>query len=403
MKIILANAAINNGNRGCVALSVSSMFILDELLNEKNIPHTFYLPQSGYSKRDEHVLKVGGRTLRFISLMDSTQFTLRQRLRNLSHYKEYAESLKVYKEADYILDIGQGDSFADIYGKFRFNWIFSQYRLAMKYKKPFCILPQTIGPFKDPKIQKQAKKGIDYASCVMVRDKQSYDYVRELMPHKPVTEIIDVAFFMPYKQKTFGHDHLHVGLNVSALLWHGGYTHNNQFGLKADYPALVRSVIDYFLAQEHVKLHLISHVVGANRHVENDYAVASDLCEGYNHPNLVLSPLFLDPIAAKNYISGMDFFMGARMHSTIAAFSSYVPVVPMAYSRKFNGLFIDTLQYPYMVDMKAQNNEEILATIRQCFAQRKHLKDVEQERMQTTVEERRILMNAEISKFLKLN
>ena len=70
----------------------------------------------------------------------------------------------------------------------------------------------------------------------------------------------------------------------------------------------------------------------------------------------------------------MDFFMGARMHSTIAAFSSEVPVFPMAYSRKFNGLFADTLQYPYMADMKTQSNAEILANIKQCYGQRKRFK-----------------------------
>jgi len=53
----------------------------------------------------------------------------------------------------------------------------------------------------------------------------------------------------------------------------------------------------------------------------------------------------------------MDLFIGARMHSTIAAFSSGVPVIPIAYSRKFNGLY-DTLQYPYYIDAKSNITEE---------------------------------------------
>jgi polysaccharide pyruvyl transferase WcaK-like protein len=39
------------------------------------------------------------------------------------------------------------------------------------------------------------------------------------------------------------------------------------------------------------------------------------------------------------------------MHSTIGAFSAGVPVIPVAYSRKFNGLF-NTLEYPYYIDAK---------------------------------------------------
>lgn len=399
MKIIIANSAINNGNRGCVALSISTMFILDKLLKEKNIPYTFYLPQSGHGQKERHTIKVGDVTLEYMSLMDMTPLTFRHRLKNLVKYKEYCATKKNYQDADFILDIGQGDSFADIYGKRRFDWIFSQYRLGMKYKKPYCILPQTIGPFKDASIRRQACKGINYAQCVMARDKQSYDYVKELLPDKTVTEIIDVAFFMPFKRKEFNKDFIHVGLNVSALLWHGGYTQDNQFGLKVDYPSLIRSIIDYFLEQANVKVHLIPHVVDSERHVENDYAVSFDLYEEYNHPNLVLAPLFLDPISAKNYIAGMDFFMGARMHATIAAFSSGVPVFPMAYSRKFNGLFADTLQYPYMGDMKVQSNPEVLKGIKQCYKQKELLKEIEHERMQTTVKERRMLMERRLCEF----
>lgn len=403
MNIILTNALVKNGNRGCVALSLSAMYIIDKILNDRNIPHQFYLPQSGYREKEEHTIKVGDVILKFMSLMDITPLSIKQRLKNLVKQKEYQATKKVYQEADFIFDIGQGDSFADIYGKRRFDGIFSQYRLGMKYKKPYCILPQTIGPFKDTSIRTQACKGINYAKCVMVRDKQSYDYVKELLPDKPVTEIIDVAFFMPFKRKEFNKDFVHVGLNVSALLWHGGYTRDNQFGLKVDYPSLIRSIIDYFLKQANVKVHLIPHVVGSERHVENDYAVSFDLCEEYNHPNLILSPLFLDPISAKNYIAGMDFFMGARMHSTIAAFSSEVPVFPMAYSRKFNGLFADTLRYPYMADMKTQSDAEIVANIKQCYEQKEKLKEIEHERMQTTVEERRGLMEKKLCEFWGIN
>ena len=99
----------------------------------------------------------------------------------------------------------------------------------------------------------------------------------------------------------------------------------------------------------------------------------------------------------------MDFFMGARMHSTIAAFSSEVPVFPMAYSRKFNGLFVDTLQYPYMADMKTQAKAEILANVKLCYGQRENLKEMERERMRTTVEERRMLMEKKLCEFFCIN
>lgn len=49
----------------------------------------------------------------------------------------------------------------------------------------------------------------------------------------------------------------------------------------------------------------------------------------------------------------MNLFTGARMHATIGAISSGVAVIPVAYSRKFNGLY-DTLQYPFYIDAKSE-------------------------------------------------
>ncbi len=400
MNIILANAVINNGNRGCVALSVTSMILIDEILKRKGVVYKLYLPDSGFHFNGKHIFKIGDRTIEYNSCGHYPFKSLKYLMYALVKRMKIKDNLLIYKSSNYILDIGQGDSFSDIYGLRRFNLINKIHEEARLINKPYCILPQTIGPFKDARIKAHALKAIERASCVMARDKQSYDFVKKELPNKPVSEIIDVAFFMPYEKKTFNERFIHVGLNISALLWHGGYTQDNQFGLTVNYQRLIRNIIEYFLSLENVKLHLISHVVGADRGVENDYAVAYDLCEEYNHPNLILSPLFLDAIAAKGYIAGMNFFMGARMHATIAAFSSGVPVFPMAYSRKFNGLFVDTLQYKYMGDMIAQKDEEILQNIKDAYTHSSKLKEIIDDRMSTTVEERRKLLIKNLEHFL---
>ena len=88
------------------------------------------------------------------------------------------------------------------------------------------------------------------------------------------------------------------------------------------------------------------------------------------------------------------------MHSTIAAFSSGVPVVPMAYSRKFNGLFSDTLQYPHVADMKAQGNVEIMTIVKECLNKRAELKKVIDDRVNGCVKERYEQLTKQITKFL---
>jgi polysaccharide pyruvyl transferase WcaK-like protein len=265
---------------------------------------------------------------------------------------------------------------------------------------PYCILPQTIGPFKNHEIKEAAFKSIVRATCCMARDKQSYDYVIKNVPAlQNIKEYIDVAFFLPYKIIKQSPDYIHIGLNVSSLLWHGGYSQDNQFGLKCDYITVIRSIIEYFISFDNVKLHLISHVVSSERNVENDYAVCYDLWDYYRNNNLILAPLPLGPIDVKSYISGMDFFIGARMHATIGAFSSGVPVVPMAYSRKFNGLFLDTLSYPYMADMKIMSNDEVFNQVRFAFEHRYELKNCVRERMNSIVREKETLLIKDLQNF----
>jgi polysaccharide pyruvyl transferase WcaK-like protein len=75
-----------------------------------------------------------------------------------------------------------------------------------------------------------------------------------------------------------------------------------------------------------------------------------------------VAPDFKSPSEAKSFIAAMDFFTGARMHACIAAFSSGVPVVPFAYSRKFNGLF-SSLQYEFVADGRFVTTEEATAQV----------------------------------------
>lgn len=403
LNIILGNAPINNGNRGCVALSYTSMYLIDKILSEANIAYKLYLPDASFPEDGVYTIDVAGKHVEYEQIPYTLPISNKDRLKKLIKFKKSRRTHGIFRNADYILDIGQGDSFADIYGKVRFDLINKIHREASKFHKPYCLLPQTIGPFKDPAIKAQAVKAIAGADMVMARDKQSYDYVINNVPQqKNVKEYIDVAFFLPYKQMTFDKNFIHVGLNISALLWHGGYTQDNQFGLKGDYQKAVRGIIDYFLSLPNVKLHLIPHVVGSERHIENDYAVSFNLQQESGNPNLILSPLFLSPVDAKSYISGMDFFMGARMHSTIAAFSSGVPVVPMAYSRKFNGLFIDTLGYNHMVDLKVDSEEEVLNKVKALYESRNGLKEEISSANSGIVEERKQLLVNDLKHFFHI-
>lgn len=395
---------MNNGNRGCVALSISAIAIIDKIFSEANVEYDIFMPDSYWQDCATKHYVVGNSSIQYTPCRYYKALNRNDSIKlEINRYLGRYNYKKAFEAADFVLDIGQGDSFADIYGELRFKQIDRIHKIARELNKPYCLLPQTIGPFTNPSIKAQADKSIEKATLCMARDKQSYEYVlSNVSSQKSINEYIDVAFFMPYQKIEQDSSFTHVGLNISALMWNGGYTRNNQFGLKDDYKNIVRTIIDYFLSLSNVKVHLVPHVVLQERGIENDYEVSYELWREYNNPDLLLAPFALGPIEIKSYIAGLDFFMGARMHATIAAFSSGVPVVPMAYSRKFNGLFEDTLDYHYMTDLKIQTADEVLSTIKDAFVERSELKDIIHNRMNTVVKEREQLLYDELQKFFRI-
>lgn len=398
IKIGIAGVDPLNGNRGVGALAYSTIHLLNNITKEHACDAKITTINNTYGGFD---FKIENDTINTKSILSVSFFSFKNIFKLLTSPR-LLKSLKEYFGFDFILCMGGGDSFSDIYGKERFNQINLQHKIARFLNIKYALLPQTIGPFKDDKTKKQAQISIEKANFVLARDLQSFDYVNKHTRQKNIFETIDVAFFMPYKKQIFSDNNIHVGINISSLLWHGGYTKNNQFGLKADYQELIYSIIEYFLSVPDVKIHIVPHVVLQNSNVENDYEVSFDLVNTYNKDKIILAPFFLTPIIAKNYISGLDFFIGARMHTTIAAFSSGVPVFPLAYSRKFNGLFKDTLNYNCMADMVNEKQEEILSQIKKAFTNRKELGDIIKERMNSVVKEREKLLIAKLTEVLEL-
>ena len=74
----------------------------------------------------------------------------------------------------------------------------------------------------------------------------------------------------------------------------------------------------------------------------------------------------------------MDIFIGSRMHATIAAISSGVVTIPIAYSRKFKGLF-ENVGYKYTIDITRLSIEETIKYVMKYINDYKEIKlDVSQ-------------------------
>lgn len=277
------------------------------------------------------------------------------------------------RQCDLVCDIGGGDSFTDIYGAKRFLVVWGVKAWAHLMGRTVVLSPQTVGPFDRGWTRRLAVWAMNRARLVVTRDRPSTEFLHDLGVASEIFEATDVAMGLPYtppERDPVGP--VRIGLNVSGLMFNGGYTRSNQFGLKSDYAALIRELISRLTARAGTEVHLVGHVQSDHVVVEDDQRVNIALTEEF--PDLVLAPVFRSPSEAKSYIAGLDFFIGARMHATIAALSSGVPMVATAYSRKFKGVF-GTLGYPHVTDCREDTAEEIIAAIEAQLDQRNAAKE----------------------------
>ncbi len=273
---------------------------------------------------------------------------------------------------DCVLDIAAGDSFADIYGlrRFAFQWVTKM--IAIARRVPLVLSPQTIGPFERQPYIALAKMVLKGADAVVARDPMSLDAVRKLAPSAHNALAVDVAFALPYEDNSSqrGQAQLRVGVNVSALLLNEAECGRNRFGLAVDYAVLMRRFIGDLVARPDVEVHLITHCNHPNGGWDDDDVATDKIAAEF--PSAVRVPSFAGPCEAKSYISGLDFLVAGRMHACIAAFSSGTPVVPVAYSRKFSGLF-GMLDYKWMVPVTGTDTDTALAFIHDCLQRRGEL------------------------------
>jgi polysaccharide pyruvyl transferase WcaK-like protein len=268
-------------------------------------------------------------------------------------------------------------------------------RICQLPDNPFIMLPQTYGPFKSITAKKLASKILKHADKIYSRDKSSLEVIESLIGKTRKSIVCpDVAFTLrPASRETvaqkcnktnclidriddFKNRKYHIiGLNISGLLFFCDYTRNNEFGLCDNYPLLINRIITFFLSQNDTFVMLVPHVVPENLKIENDLMacrkVWNTLPEDFKERTLIIETnhkqLFFDQCEIKYLIGLCDFFLGSRMHATIASISQCIPTIGLAYSKKFSGVY-QTAGIEYcVVDLRKDRNEKILDSINTLF------------------------------------
>lgn len=237
-------------------------------------------------------------------------------------HKEAIEKLD--DDYDYALFIG-GDNYC--YSDVK-NYAYINQYVRKKVKKTVLW-----GCSVEPELckDKTIKKDIEKYSFILARESISFKALKEINSNTYL--LPDPAFFLPKEEVDIPEGFIPnetVGINLSPLI----FKYGNECNILNSFIKL----IDYILFNSKNQVALIPHVVW---HHNDDQKVLYTLYEKYKDNNRVLLIDDHNCMQQKFIISQCKRFVGARTHSTIAAYSTCVPTLVVGYSVKAKGIAKD--------------------------------------------------------------
>lgn len=216
--------------------------------------------------------------------------------------------------------------------------------------RPLFLWAASVGPFSaHPDLEQYVIRHLGVYAGISVRESTSRDYLEKLGV-KNVKLVADPAFVMmpePWDTSTilptvFGEGLL--GFNISPLIksFRNGDSHVSEM------EAAVMEFLQDVIKRTDLSIVLIPHVDSIDGGESNsDYLYMQSLIRYIHLPPAIiaarisLAPRDMNAVQTKYLISQCRFFIGARTHATIAAWSTHVPTISIAYSVKAIGLNTD--------------------------------------------------------------
>ena len=241
------------------------------------------------------------------------------------------------KSASAALEVG-GDNYSLSYGLPVLMRYVNLDRYLWRHGLPVALWGASVGPFsEDVEIEKMMAVHLRRLSLILARETGTVSYLASIGVEENVRLVADPAFAMePSKPEMTDElarmlEQNPIGLNISPLV---AQYRSDAAGTWADF---ARECIERLLEQDLGPVLLVPHVMVAGH---NDYdflhRAASGL-PGWGERVAILPPTF----TAAEYkwaISRLRALIAARTHTTIAAFSTGVPTVSIAYSAKAIGI-----------------------------------------------------------------
>lgn len=329
MKILL----VGNGtreNRGCEAIAVTTLKMLLDNFDNVDIEYL-----SLDKTKDEYLSKLFD--IEINNIRDDnvskpsiySRIACKLKLLTQTHLATKYFGLKPYidklKNCDLILALG-GDNYSDDYGVPYYQWAIAD--SSKIYNKPFVIWGASVGPFNSKKSLTLAKNSLKNVDLITAREDETVKYLNDINAASDIIRVCDSAFYLE-KQKVelpkLNPNLETVGYNISPLFYK--YTNNSSEEIIDISSKFIQNISKEF------NVILIPHVFCKNN---NDHEFMEKLTIKCPQANLIDAKY--NCMELKYIISNCNYFVGARTHATIAAFSTSIPTLSLAYSMKALGL-----------------------------------------------------------------
>ncbi len=320
-KVILYSHG-GSGNHGCEAIVRGTYKLLHGNVDEL------------YSYRKDEDIKYGLNKLLDVKehIKEYPKYSLKRILASLKiklfHNEEYAEKITYdalfdnVKKGDIALSIG-GDNYCyDSFG---------EYELCNKYLKKkgakTVLWECSVEP---SKITDRMKNDLLNYDLIVARETITYEALKKF--HQNVVLCPDPAFQLDSRKVNLPKDFDNiVGINISPMIISN---EENKGITKKNYIQLIK----YIINNTDMNVALIPHVVWKNN---DDRQPITELYELFKDTQRVIKFDDYSCEELKYIISKCRLFIGARTHSTIAAYSTCVPTLVIGYSVKAKGIATD--------------------------------------------------------------
>ncbi len=335
-------------NRGCEAIVRSTATIIKNKIDNSRVYLASGKPETDkFIEKIDEVLDGSTRTIKkyskdwIISMLNVKLF--KDDTYAISRYEE--NTIKHMKNMDVLLSVG-GDNYC--YGDQPALYVID--KKAKEQGKKLVLWGCSIG---EEDITEHTLKDLKLFDLILARETLTYN----MLKGKGLTNVelcADPAFTMEKEELDLPNGWQQgntVGLNFSPLVLCRNPKSEQS----------VRDLIRHIIDVTDMTIALTPHVIIDGN---NDYEVLQKFYEEFKDTGrIILLPNNLNAIQYKGYIARMRFFIGARTHATIAAYSNYIPTMVLGYSVKSKGIAKDIFgEEKLVLNINEISNSHLLKT-----------------------------------------